>query len=129
MSIQNSGQTLKLSFADGSDHEFHAFWLRESSTDPEFRDPNTGHKLQDAENIPLDIKVSKVSERGDALELVFSDGHRASYPLSRLRNAAQARGTQELIGAKRFWDASLSPLPWFEQGALERDPAAALTRY
>jgi len=126
MSIQNSGSTLRLSFADGSAHEFHAFWLRESSTNPEFRDPNTGHKLKDAEEIPLDVEVSAVSERGDAVELEFSDGHRASYSLSELKSAAQTPGTRELIGAKRPWNASLSPLPWFEQEALEHDPQTLL---
>jgi gamma-butyrobetaine dioxygenase len=126
MVIQNSGKTLRVSLADNTTHEFHAFWLRESSTNPEFRDPNTGHKLQDAEAIPLDVTVSQLNHQGDTLELEFSDGHRANYSLSKLTSAAQTPGTRELVGEKRLWNGSLAPLPWYEQEALEREPRTLL---
>ncbi len=126
MAVQNSGNTLRVSFADGSAHVFHAFWLRESSTDPGFRDPNTGHKIKDAEDIPLDVKVSKVTELRDTLELEFSDGHRATYALTKLQAAVQTPGTRELVGERQLWNAALAPLPWYEQKSLEHDPQALL---
>jgi gamma-butyrobetaine dioxygenase len=126
VAVENLGSRLRLSDEAGIAHEFHAFWLRESSTNPEHRDPNTGHKLRDAEDIPLDVKISQVSERPGELELLFSDGHRASYPLTRLRQAAQRPFTEELVGQKVFWNASLKPLPWYQQTELESQPQVVL---
>lgn len=122
MTVINAGTRLRLVGADGFTFDFHAFWLRESSTNPEFRDPGTGHKLQDAETIPLDVAITECKEQGDSLLLAFSDGHRSSYSLQWLQAAAQRPATQELIGEKILWDGSLSPLPWREQADLEKDP-------
>lgn len=127
MTVTNIGTRLRLQGSDGFSHEFHAFWLRESSTDPNYRDPKTGHKLLDAEDIPLDVRVTEVLERGDDLELAFSDGHRSRYSLQKLRAAAQRQRTQELDGEKILWNASLSPLPWHEESELERDPRELLS--
>jgi gamma-butyrobetaine dioxygenase len=88
MQITNHGTRLTLQDGAGFSHEFHAFWLRESSTDPSFRDPNTGHKLLDAEDIPLDVRVTRHELTADALKLEFSDGHRSTYSLQKLRQAA-----------------------------------------
>ncbi len=122
MTIINAGARVRLSDSDGFSHEFHAFWLRENSNDPQFRDPRTGHKLQDAEDIPLDVKVVRIAELGDQLEMEFSDGHQASYSAKGLRRAAEHPRTQELDGEKVLWNASLAPLPWYEQSELEKDP-------
>jgi len=122
MTIENFGRRLRVSYADGFSHEFHAFWLREASTNEDFRDPGTGHKLCDADELPLDVVVSRVIESGDAIELEFSDGHRSGYSLSVLRQAAEHPATQELVGQKVPWDASIDPLPWYEQDRLAKDP-------
>lgn len=127
MIVTNMGSRLRLQGEAGFSHEFHAFWLRESSTNPKFRDPNTGHKLQDAESIPLDVRVTAVSVDGDALDLEFSDGHRSGYSLAKLQRSAQSPETEELIGQKIPWDAGLSPLPWYDQAQLERDPRVILS--
>lgn len=126
MTVQNFGTKLRVSGQDGFTHEFHAFWLRESSTDPAFRDPKTGHKVQDADLIPLDVKITDVKNGGDTLDLQFSDGHRSSYSLDKLRCAAERPFTQELVGEKVPWNASLSPLPWHELDALKADPKNVL---
>jgi gamma-butyrobetaine dioxygenase len=70
--------------------------------------------------------VVGVIERDDALDLEFSDGHRSSYSLSRLKRAALQPATQELIGEKILWDGSLAPLPWYEQADLEANPRRLL---
>lgn len=126
MSVMNHGTHVHISDSDGFAHEFHAFWLRESSTNPQFRDPNTGHKLQDAESIPLDVTVTKLIEQGDELKLEFSDGHGSSYSLQKLLNAARFPGTQELDGKKILWDGSFAPLPWYALADLEADPRVLL---
>ncbi len=126
MLVENFGAQLGLSGAGGFAHVFHAFWLRESSTDPGYRDPHTGHKLQDAEDIPLDVSITQLFRNADELTLQFSDGHRASYSLERLQYAAQHPQTQQLIGKKIPWDGSLNPLPWYEQAQLEQDPRQLL---
>jgi gamma-butyrobetaine dioxygenase len=126
MVVENLGTRLRLADGHGFCHDLHAFWLRESSTNPDCRDPNTGHKLTDAEDIPLDVSITRMTERGEELDLQFSDGHRSSYALSDLFAAARHPMTQELIGEKQLWDASLAPLPWYQQADLERDPRILL---
>ncbi len=122
MKVDNLQSRLRVVWPDGFAHDFHAFWLRESTKDPGFRDPRTGHKLQDADAIPLDIRIvdSVASEGG--LQLAFSDGHRAGYSPDALRLAAERPFTQELVGEKRPFDASLAELPWHELDALRADP-------
>jgi gamma-butyrobetaine dioxygenase len=126
MAIENQGTLVRVSWRDGVSHDFHPFWLRESSADPQFRDPKTGHKLQDAEDIPLDVKVTKISERAGELNIEFSDGHRATYSLDKLRRAATHPRTDELVGEKVLWNSSIATLPWYEQAELETQPARLL---
>ncbi|SEE29475.1 gamma-butyrobetaine dioxygenase [Rhizobiales bacterium GAS188] len=126
MDVENLGTRLSLADADGFNHVFHAFWLRESSSDPAYRDPKTGHKLQDADLIPLDVKIADVKNGGSDIEIAFSDGHRALYSLGKLREAAQHPFTQELVGLKQPWNASLKTLPWYGLGALKADPKRIL---
>jgi len=121
MMVQNLGTQLRVSDQDGFSHDFHAFWLRESSTDPTFRDPKTGHKLQDADLIPLDVKLTDVKNGGDTLDVQFSDGHSSTYSLQKLRRSVEQPFTQELVGEKQPWNASLKPLPWYELAALKAD--------
>ncbi|HNP37819.1 MAG TPA: TauD/TfdA family dioxygenase [Woeseiaceae bacterium] len=122
MHVRHTETRLYLSDDDGFAHDFHAFWLRESSTNEEFRDPGTGHKLQDADQLPLDVTIVHAATRSGELELEFSDGHRAVYSLTDLRRAAEHPFTPELIGEKVTWNASLDPLPWHNMEALENDP-------
>jgi gamma-butyrobetaine dioxygenase len=125
MRIENFGNRLRVRDDDGFCHEFHAFWLREASTDPSYRDPGTGHKLQNADELPLDVTITSAIETDSSVELQFSDGHRCDYPLTRLWRAGQHPATQELIGDKVPWDGSVDP-PWYEQSALESDPHVLL---
>lgn len=126
MNVQNLGTRLRLSDSDGFTHDFHALWLREFSAHPEFRDAVTGHKLQDADLLPLDIAVVAVAQKGSEIELQFSDGHRSLYSLAALRRAAEQPMSEELIGDKHLWDASLEPLPWYELERLDNDPRTLL---
>ena len=126
MKISNTPTRLTLSDAAGFSHVFTSFWLREASTNPEHRDPGTGHKLKDADQIPLDVSITATEQNGDALTLQFSDGHRAVYSLAKLRERAEHPFTQELLGEKQLWNASLSPLPRYPLAQLQSDPRALL---
>lgn len=126
MKTSHTGTRLRLTDTDGFSHEFNSFWLRESSTNPEHRDVRTGHKLKDADQLPLDVAIVSAREDGDTLTLEFSDGHRADYSLGTLRRFAEQPYTQELLGAKQLWNASLSPLPRYPLKDMQSDPSVLL---
>jgi len=122
MNIQSTGSRLTLSDSDGFSHTFTAFWLREASANPEHRDLRTGHKLTDADKLPLDVAIATVQHSGNVLTLGFSDGHSATYSVKRLRQLAERPYTEELLGERRLWDAKLSPLPRYPLATLQSDP-------
>lgn len=126
MIIENRGTRLRITDTDGFSHDFHAFWLREASSNPEYRDPGTGHKLKDADQLPLDVNIAEITQRGEMMELRFSDGHVSSYSLTALRKHAEHPCVQELVGEKRLWDATLDPLPWHELDTIAADPRQLL---
>lgn len=122
MTVETSGARLRLSGPDGFAHEFHALWLRENSDAESFRDPITGHKLQDAASLPLDLTIVDAAAQDDRLDLRFSDGHRCSYSIAALRRAGETLIPQELVGEKVLWNAGLTPLPWHDLEDLKADP-------
>jgi gamma-butyrobetaine dioxygenase len=124
MKTSHTGTRVRLRDSDGFSHEFTAFWLREASASPEHRDPRTGHKLKDGDQIPIDVAIESAEQANGTLSVRFSDGHQADYPLSKLRAAAEHPYTQELLGEKKFWDANLSPFPRHSLPELQRKPAA-----
>lgn len=124
MDIQHTPTRLRLSDNSGFSHEFTSFWLREASANPEHRDPRTGHKLADADQIPLEVAITDAEQNGDVLTLQFSDGHRAEYSLASLQRLAVQPYTQELVGERQLWDASLSPLPRYPLQELQANPQA-----
>jgi len=112
LSIEREGRGLRIRWPDGLAHSFHPLWLRERSFDPANRDPLTGQRLEEAVFLPLDVSIRSFSggvETG--VELEFSDGHRCAFDASDLRRAVEHPLPDDLVGAKRLWDASLDPLP------------------
>ncbi len=126
MTVKIVGTRLCFSNQDGFTHDFHALWLRENSTEPDFRDPTTGHKLQDAASLPLDLAIEEASERAGRIEVHFSDGHRCSYSSRFLQDAGRTLFPQELVGERKLWDADLSPLPWHNLQDLKAGPQGIL---
>jgi gamma-butyrobetaine dioxygenase len=123
MEISHQKNRLRLSDGRGFDHTFSALWLRESSFDPEFRDPKTGHKLGDGDTLPLDIEIRSSRIEDDTLFLAFSDGHACEFSIDWLIDAAARPTYPELAGEKLLWDAGLDPLPWYDLSDLQSDPA------
>jgi len=122
MLVRPEGTRLHLEDADGFAHTFNALWLREASADPAWRDPKTGHKLGDANQLPPDLVITSATVDGLDLDVVFSDQHRATYDLRSLRTAAEKPVVPELDGTPRLWGAGLSPLPWRGLPDMKADP-------
>ncbi len=97
---------------------FAALWLRERAPDTETLDAQTGQRLIEAAQLPLDLTIEEAKIDGEMLRLRFSDAHRTRFPLATLRKADEVSKSDtpdDLI----LWDAGLATLP-------EADFAAAL---
>ncbi len=126
MPVESTGTQLRLTSPDGFCHDFHALWLRENSTDESFRDPITGHKLQDAAQLPLDLSIVEAVQEDDVVDIRFSDGHRCRYGYAALREAGETPFPPELVGDKQVWKADLAPLPWHDLADLQSGPDRVL---
>ncbi len=113
---------LYLSEPDGIKHAFSALWLREMSDDPNFRDPQTGHKIGDGDQIPLDIEITNLDVTDQEIAITFSDNHKTNYSIDGLRAKVKEPVTSEMVGIKTFWDASLDPLPWHDLIEIKDNP-------
>ena len=126
MPITYKKNRLFLSDFDGLEYTFSALWLREMSNDPKFRDPQTGHKISDGDQIPLDIEITNLSITDRNIEITFSDNHQSSYSIDELRQEVNEPVTSEMIGAKTLWNSALDPLPWHNIQEIKENPANLL---
>jgi gamma-butyrobetaine dioxygenase len=126
MHLHDEGNRLHMKDDDGFCHTFSALWLREASTDSDWRDPRTGHKLGDGDRLPLDIVITRVAKDPFGVDVTFSDDHCSRFEFADLRRAAEHPFTQELEGVQEFWDASLPALPWHDFRDLQSDPQEIL---
>lgn len=89
----------------GKPREFAAIWLRERSPDDATLDPQTGQRLIEAAQLPLDLSIKSADVADHQLHLHFSDGHRSSFDLAELLD-------ERMIGpSKRLWNAANAPRP------------------
>lgn len=119
--VTTQGRRLTLS-GPGLEQHFAALWLRERAPDGETLDAQTGQRLIEAAELPLDLTLESAAVDGETLHLAFSDGHRTAFALSTLLAEDRpprdtSRGAAD--DAQLLWDASLAHLP-------ETDFAAAL---
>ena len=90
INIPVPGATLRVNWTDGFEHEFHALWLRENSQEPEFRDPATGMRIQQASALSVDLSISTAHLSADEhLVLTFSDSHSCTFKAAYLYQAAR----------------------------------------
>merc|ERR1712176_830312 len=83
----SSEDAVRVSFADGSEYEFHAIWLRDACRDETFVKNAAGEKRLELTllNGGIDaleaVKVSKasVAEEGESLEVSFKSGEIANF--------------------------------------------------
>ena len=106
------GDTLSVTWSDGTRHRFHALWLRERSDSPDNRDPGTGLRVTQAAFLPLDLKIAAAEvDAAGTLHLAFSDGHACGYAADDLRRCVKRPWPDDLVGEKDLWDGSLTDLP------------------
>lgn len=117
---------LTLRWPDGFEATFHPLWLRERSNEEGNKDRATGHRLEVAAFLPLDLDLTSAAVRDNAVELAFGDGHACRYTLDDLRSAATT-GRGETAAETRLWNRKLSPLPWHDLADMKHDAAALLT--
>ncbi|MFJ9696179.1 phosphonate degradation HD-domain oxygenase [Kitasatospora sp. NPDC101183] len=84
--------------------ELPPYWLRDNCPCAECRDPRTGQKLFQINDLPGDLAVAASAEVGGNLEVLWSDGHRSRYPLARLAEEGGDDGRTE--EGKRLWTAA-----------------------
>lgn len=97
---------------DGLSYPIHPLWLRERCPDAASMDRITQQRLSDPSDLPLDLKVAAVSDRGGGqLTVRFSDGHEAQFAERDLLREAALPPGQHDVPTVRIWDATLRDLP------------------
>ncbi|MCC9308338.1 TauD/TfdA family dioxygenase [Kitasatospora sp. RB6PN24] len=101
-----------------------AAWLRDNCPCTRCRDPRSGQKLFQITDLPADLAIAAATEADDGrLEVLWSDGHRSTYPPGRL--VADDGGDRRTEAGKRLWRAAdfTSGSPEADWSAYLRDPA------
>ena len=115
---------LRIAWSDGLAFTFHPLWLRERSFAPSNKDPATGHRVQEAAFLPLDLTIESAALLPNGrVNLHFSDGHGCAFGLDDLRSCIERPLPDDLVGPKQLWDAGLDSLPWHDFAALSDERA------
>ena len=101
-------EQLSISWADNSQSELQALWLRDHCQMPTSRNPLNGQRLLNITDIPADIGITDVQLDEQRLVVEFSaDGHRSEFELDWLRANCYCRNQQQddrSEAAKTLWD-------------------------
>lgn len=97
---------------DGTVLDIHPIWLRERSQDPSAVDLNTGQRLHDPSDLPLDLTIARLEDVGEGrLNITFSDGAHATYDTAVLaREIALPAGDHDCPPVT-LWTGTLTDLP------------------
>lgn len=121
--LKDDGRRLTLRAAN-RERDFAALWLRERAPDDVTLDPQTGQRLIEAAQLPLDLAVTAARVDGAALDVRFSDGHRTTFKLG---NLLDDRGAETWVAeGLTLWDATLEALPQTDFAAACHDDDALL---
>ncbi len=127
ISIRNGG--LNISWSNGSQRFFSAFWLRDHCDDTASQDPNTRQRLVDTFSIAPDIALqnAELNEPFHRIDLHWSDDTHNTVSVAQLQRAAFSE-RESSTSTHSYWSAenSLESLPEIayqdvlagEQGAL-----------
>ncbi|MFC0266841.1 2-trimethylaminoethylphosphonate dioxygenase [Kushneria aurantia] len=83
---------------------FSALWLRENAPDSETLDPTTGQRLIEAAELPLDLRIERLSINNRTLQLAFSDRHTTEMPIADLLATPRAAHREQ-----QRWSGDLQP--------------------
>lgn len=90
--VQQEGAFIEVQWKDGKSSQFHSIWLRHACLCPSCQDPSSQNRLR----FPGDLeghRIVSASRSGEksALEVKWSDGHAADFPLGWLRRHCYSR--------------------------------------
>jgi gamma-butyrobetaine dioxygenase len=101
--VTPDGRTLALGWPDGRQGHFYAAWLRDSCPCPGCRHPS-GQRLLDSVAIPDDVALASATTANGAVEVVFTDGHEATFDEAWLGEQAGPPAPRP----RRLWDAAIA---------------------
>jgi Taurine catabolism dioxygenase TauD, TfdA family len=122
--------TLRIEWQDGRQNEFASLWLRDNRAAD--RDPQSGQRLVDIADLPVDPRLQSVSPAGDSLVVAWEgEPGTAAFALGWLAAHAGGRPVRRPEYTVRRWlhGATLDPRRDFASrpfADFERDPAARL---
>lgn len=106
--LEPGNRRLTLATSDHQ-HQFAALWLRENAPDEQTRDPQTGQRLIDPAELPLDLNITHLESDANRLELAFSDGHHTIFDIEHLLAQDDAEG--DALDDRLLWDSQLDTIP------------------
>lgn len=99
--------------------EVPAVWLRDHSTDPHSRDPVSGQRLLDIQDLPVDLRLESASEADGMVHVVFApDGHGSDFDAGELlETLARSPRDERNESGKHLWTRAdevrpVSRVPW-----------------
>lgn len=119
--LEPDSRRLTLESGDGR-HQFAALWLRENAPDEQTHDPQTGQRLINGAELPLDLTVTRLQADATRLEMEFSDGHRTAFDVQALLD--QSQGDNDVLADRLLWDSHLNQIPEAEFDAAVADDRA-----
>ena len=106
-SVEHDEHGVTIAWSDGTRGRYLHFWLRENC--PADGSSLSGQRLLALADIPVDIRPKSVGARGDAVTLVWPDGHRSTFDGAWLRERSHSCGAKPPPLDVATWDASLDP--------------------
>lgn len=111
VTVSATGDFLTVRFGDGTQHRFHAIWLRDNALDPDTRSAGNGQRLITLAQIPLDVRVTMASPVDNGIEVSFApEGKTVQFPAAWLLHNAYDHDERPDIHLPRHvetWDQSL----------------------
>ena len=103
---------LQLRGDDGACLPIHPLWLRERCDEPDQMDVTNGQRLYDPSDLPADLHVVSVTERGSSgWDVRFSDGATGRFSAARLLAEAAMNAASTGLPPRFAWTGTLAPLP------------------
>jgi gamma-butyrobetaine dioxygenase len=119
---------LSIGWDDGSRDEYHFIWLRDHGYAGEDRHADTGERVIDFHEIPLDVHPKDCGlEEGD-LRISWSDGKQTRHALAWLKRNAYTpgRALEPRLQARLWRSEMIERLPRFDYATVRRSPMVQL---
>jgi len=109
--VSATGDFITIGYGDGTQHRFHAIWLRDNALDPDTRSTGNGQRLITLSDIPPDVRITLASVTDTGIEVTFApEGKTVTFPTEWLSQNAYDRAKSEgfsLPDHAETWDIAL----------------------